>query len=129
MGLLYKFSRLIRKYSVDCEIRTNGAGHWEAGEWIEDMPSVAPYRCAIVPMSERRINNSGGDYKAGDCEIIVLKPLSLETDTYILYKGKSYKVEQNSDYSDYADFYNYVGKRVSSFDKPAADTKGSDQRA
>lgn len=114
---LYQLKRLIEKYSVDCEIKTKGFGHWEAGEWIEEKPSVIPYRCAIVPMTERRINNSGGDYKAGDCEIITLTPLPLETDTFILYKGKTYKVMQNSDYSDYADFCTYVGKRVSGFDR------------
>lgn len=128
MGILYNFSRLIKKYSVDCEIRINAPGHWKAGKWVEGKPAIRPYRCAIVPMTERRINNSGGDYKAGDCEIITLEPLVLDTDTFILYKDKKYKVEQSSDYSDYADFCNYVGKRVSSFDKAGTNSGNSDRR-
>lgn len=127
--LLYNFARLINKYSVSCEIVSTGEGKWEAGEWKESGATKEPFRCAIIPMTERRINNSGGDYKAGDCNIVSTKPLQLDTDVFILYKGKTYKVEESSDYSDYSDFYSYTGKRVSSFDKYGKDTKNHNRQS
>lgn len=126
---MYDFSRLIRKYSVSCEVIKAGKGRWEAGEWKETEETRRSFRCAIIPMTERRINNSGGDYKTGDCNIISMKPLQLDTDVFILYKRKTYKVEESSDYSDYSNFCSYVGKRVSSFDKDRTDTGNHNRRA
>lgn len=127
--VLYRFRRLIEKYTVDCEKVTVSGGKWSAGSWEEGSKSTEQYRCAIIPITEKRINESGGDYKAGDCDIFTLNPLDTETDTYIVHKGKKYKVMQFTDYSDYADFYGYVGRRVSKFDTDTGRTENTDRRA
>lgn len=114
---LYNFARLIKKYTVQCRLMNTAEGRWEAGEWVEGETTATDIYGAIVPMSERRINNSGGDYKQGDCEFITTSPLELNSDTFIVYKGRKYKLQDSTDYSDYADFYNYVARRVSAFDR------------
>ena len=120
---LYNFARLIKKYTVCCQLVNTAEGKWKAGEWVAGEVNTTDICGAIVPMSEKRINNSGGDYKQGDCEFITTSPLELNSDTFILYKDKRYKLEDSTDYSDYADFYNYVARRVSAFDSTEADTK------
>ena len=121
--LLYRFERLINKYTVKCQLVNTAEGKWQAGEWVEGETTTTDIYGAILPITEKRINNSGGDYKQGDCEFITTSPLQLNSDTFISYKDKKYKLEQNTDYSDYADFFNYIARRVSAFDTDTADTK------
>lgn len=120
---LYNFARLIKKYTVSCQFLNTTEGKFVAGEWVEGETTTTDISGAIVPITEKRINNSGGDYKQGDCEFITTTPLELNSDTFILYKDKKYKLEDNTDYSDYADFYKYIARRVSAFDSNKADTK------
>ena len=122
---LYRFARLIKKYTVNCQLVNTTEGRWQAGEWVEGETTTTDISGAIVPITEKRINNSGGDYKQGDCEFITTSPLQLNSDTFLLYKDKKYKLEENTDYSDYADFYNYIARRVSAFDTNTADTKNN----
>lgn len=120
---LYNFSRLIKKYTVTCQLVNFKEGEWIAGEWVEGEQVTTDISGAIVPMSEKRINNSGGSYKQGDCEFITTTPIELNSDTFIQYKDKKYKLQDNTDYSDYADFYNYVARRVSAFDRLEKNTE------
>ena len=115
--LLYKFERLIKKYTVSCKLINFKEGKWQGGEWVSGENEETDIKGAIVPISEKRINNSGGDYKQGDCEFITVKPLELNSDTYIIYNDKRYKLEDSTDYSEYADFYTYIARRVSAFDR------------
>lgn len=119
---LYHLSRLIKKYTVSCQLINTTEGHWKSGEWVEGETTTTDIEGAIVPMTEKRINNSGGDYKQGDCEFISTIPLELNGDTFIIYKDKRYKLQENTDYSDYADFYNYIARRVSAFDRDKDNT-------
>ena len=119
--ILYNFARLVKKYTVSCQLVSVPEGKWVAGEWVAGEPTISCITGAIVPMSEKRINNSGGSYKQGDCEFITTTPLELNSDTFILYKDKKYKLEDSTDYSDYADFYTYVARRVSAFDTDKKD--------
>lgn len=114
--LLYKFARLIKKYTVVCQLEDTPEGEWIAGEWIEGKPTITELRGAVVPINERRIQNSGGHYKQGDCEFITLQPINIHSNTHIIHNGKKYKLEDATDYSDYADFNVYVARRVSAFD-------------
>ena len=118
--LLYKFARLIKKYFVDCQLVTFGEGSWKAGEWQEGEQSTMDIKGAVVPISEKRIQNSGGSYKQGDCEFITTELIEITSNTYLVDKGKKYKLQDSTDYSDYADFNVYVARRVSAFD-----TRGS----
>lgn len=122
MMKLYNFARLIKKYSVDCQLVKATEGQWVAGEWVEGEETTTDIRGAIVPITEKRINNSGGDFKQGDCEFITTIPLELNSDTFVLYRNKKYKIMENTDYSEYADFHNYIARRVSAFDRVADDT-------
>ena len=123
--ILYHLQRLIKKYTVCCKLENTQEGEWVAGEWVEGETTTTDIAGAIVPISEKRINNSGGDYKQGDCEFITTNPLELNSDTYILYKDKRYKLEDSTDYSDYSDFYTYIARRVSAFDGRKEPTTGN----
>ena len=120
--MLYKFERLIKKYSVACQLVNISEGSWKAGEWQEGNTTTEDITGAIVPISEKRINNSGGDYKQGDCEFITLTPIEINSNTYLVHKAKKYKLQDSTDYSNYADFNIYVARRVSAFDTASKDT-------
>ena len=121
-NMLYKFERLISKYSVACQLVNISEGSWKAGVWQEGATNTTDIEGAIVPMSEKRINNSGGDYKQGDCEFITLTPIEINSNTYLVYKDKKYKLQDSTNYSDYADFNIYIARRVSAFDTASKDT-------
>lgn len=120
--MLYKFERLINKYSVVCQLVTISEGSWKAGVWQEGATTTTTIEGAVVPISEKRINNSGGDYKQGDCEFITLQPIEINSNTYLVHNNKKYKLQDSTDYSDYADFNIYVARRVSAFDTTSTDT-------
>lgn len=119
---IYNFARLIKKYTVSCQLVDIADGSWKAGVWVEGKKTTTDISGAIVPISEKRIQNSGGSYKQGDCEFITTKPLVIHSNTYIVHKGKKYKLEDSTDYSDYADFNTYVARRVSAFDTTSTNT-------
>ena len=120
--MLYKFERLIKKYSAVCQLITFTEGKWKAGKWVKGEPTTTEIKGTIVPISEKRIQNSGGSYKQGDCEFITLQPIELTSDTFLIYKDKKYKLQDTTDFSEYADFYTYVARGVSSFDTTREDT-------
>lgn len=119
---LYNFARLIKKYTVSCQLVDIAEGSWQAGLWIEGKTTTQDISGAIVPITEKRIQNSGGSYKQGDCEFITTQPLVIHSNTYIIHKDKKYKLEDNTDYSDYADFNTYIARRVSAFDTTGTNT-------
>lgn len=119
---LYNFARLIKKYTVKCQLVNISEGYWKAGKWHEGEETTTDITGAVVPISENRINNSGGDYKQGDCEFITTESIELNSDTFLVYKSKKYKLEDTTDYSDYADFKTYVARRVSAFDTASTDS-------
>lgn len=119
MELGYKFDRLIKKYSVDCRLLSEAAGgNYVGGEWIPDPdPPETEIAGVIIPMTDRKIYQSGGTYTEQDREFITHTEIALEPTHYIVYKGMKYQVQENTDYSDYADFYAYNLKRVGVFDR------------
>lgn len=125
MGRQFDFNRLINKYSSDCQLlqEANGEdGGWIAGNWV---PGAAPVpiaiRGAIVPLSDRKIYLSGGSYMEQDREFITSTAIPMDRTCHILHQGSSYKVESNTDYSDYAGFYAYNLKKVDAFDRTGKD--------
>jgi len=113
---LYNFARVIKKYSVSCQLVSFAEGSWKAGKWQEGEQTTKDIKGAVVPITEKRIVNSGGHYKQGDCEFITTEPIVINSKTYLVHNGKKYKLEDSTDYSDYADFNVYVARRVSAFD-------------
>lgn len=122
---LYNFARLIKKYSVSCQLENTTEGGWKAGVWQDGETTTTDITGAVVPITEKRIQNSGGSYKQGDCEFITLKPIVINSSTHIIHKGKRYKLEDSTDYADYADFNIYVARRVSAFDTAGKNTAGN----
>lgn len=120
MGLLYNFSRLIKKYSVDCHLLSEpSSGSYIGGEWVPDgVPLPQDITGAVIPMTDRKIYQSGGTYTEQDREFITLVGIPLEPTHYIVHGGTKYKVQGNTDYSDYAGFHAYNLKRVDAFDRP-----------
>ena len=113
---LYKFARLIKKYAVSCQLVNIAKGSWKAGTHTKGDTTTEDIQGAIVPINEKRIQNSGGAYKQGDCDFITTHPITVGENTYIVYKDKKYKLQDSTDYSYYADFNIYVARRVSAFD-------------
>lgn len=123
MGRLFNFDRLVKKYSINCQLLSEAvSGSYVGGEWV---PGPAPpsrgITGAVIPMTDRKIYQSGGTYTEHDREFVTLTEIPLEPTHYILYKGMKYQVEENTDYSDYAGFYAYNMKRVGAFDRPGKD--------
>lgn len=113
---LYNFERLIEKYGVDCKLVRFGEGYWLAGKYHDGEKIETDINGAVVPITESRVQNSGGSFKQGDCEFITTKPIEFIGAMYLVHNDKKYKLEQSTNYSDYADFNTYVARRVSAFD-------------
>lgn len=122
---LYNFARLIKKYSVSCKLVQKAECGWKAGEWQDGKTTETDINGAVVPISEKRIQNSGGSYKQGDCEFITTQPIVINSDTHIIHNGKKYKLQDSTDFSDYADFNIYVARRVGAFDTAGNNTTGN----
>lgn len=99
----YNFKRLIDKYSVTfCLHRSQGK--YVGGKWEQGGTRVSEAKGAIVPISDRKIYDSGGTYTAQDRELYVTTPLEQPlSDLKVFYKGNAYSVEAGRDYQDYAD--------------------------
>lgn len=110
---LYNFSRLINKYSVEfCLHRTQGG--YVAGKWEQGGEQVKRMRGAIVPLSDRKIYDSGGTYTARDRELYLTTPIKPPlSDFKVVYKGNAYSVEDARNFEDYADVAVYTLKWVS----------------
>lgn len=115
---LYNFKRLIQKYSVPFVIETEQAGRYESGKWVEDGIVSREATGAIVPLAERKVYSSGGHYTSKDRSLYSVTRIEDFDKSKVVYKGNVYKVEEETDYSDYADAYVYVLKWVSACDRP-----------
>lgn len=123
MGLLYDFTDLISKYSVEGRlIQESSKGEYIGGNWISapaDEPK--PVKGAFLPMTRQKVYQSGGAYTENDRELITLEEIPLEPSAYVVFQGMKYKVESESDYSLYAGFHSYNLKRVGTFDRAKTD--------
>ena len=112
----FKFNWLVKKYSTNYELEIEPeavlnkmTGKYEKGD------AIAEYRRGvIVPYEERKIYQSGGVITAKDRLLISATPIDIEH-SFVNYKNSRYKVESETPYDDYGDFYNYRLKHVSSF--------------
>lgn len=111
MAKLYNFKRLVEKYSVLCQHIARKPGHYdEDGIWREPQDVTRDTRAAILPVPERTLYESGGRYTAADRLIVTLEELKLQT--FVVYGGRKYRIEEETDFSEYADFRQYLAKLV-----------------
>lgn len=113
---LYRFERLVRKYSnkMTIEIASEkGTYDMETGEYIKGETSIIEFEGAILPLKARAIYESGGRLTSADRLLYSLTPFKEKQQ--VIYKNKVYSVESEEEYIDYADFYHYTLKAVSSF--------------
>lgn len=115
---LYHFARLIDKYLVPCQLVTKQPGHYneDTGIWVEPTDETEEIELVLIPVEEKTRYESGGRYTSRDRTIISTVPLPLQA--LVLHGGQTYQIEEETDYSLYADFNAYIGKWV----EPVADT-------
>ena len=110
---LYNFKRLIKKYSVDFTLKTEAKGQYVGGKWEAGEPICRQMRGAIVPMSDRKIYQSGGTYTQQDRMLYLSEPLQGSLQAFkVIHGTNTYTVEESRDYSDYAAVGVYTLKRV-----------------
>lgn len=90
MGLLYDFTDLISKYSVEGKlIKESGKGSYIGGNWIP-APASEPETIngAVLPMTKQKIYQSGGIYTESDRELITLTEIPLDPPAFFSFSGK-----------------------------------------
>lgn len=106
---LYNFKRLVRKYSVTFELTTKESGDYIDGRYVEGETTTVSKTGAIVPMSQRKIYQSGGTLSTTDRQLYMLERIEEPLkNAVVTYKGKTYKIEEDTDYTDYSDVSVYV---------------------
>ncbi len=111
MAKLYNFIRLVQKYSVPCQHIASQPGYYDDdGIWHEPQDVTVDTKAAILPVPERTLYESGGRYTTADRLIIALEAFPLQS--HIFYRGKKYRIEEETDFSEYADFHQYLAKLV-----------------
>ena len=118
MGKIYDFSRLIDKYSNIVELITEEKGKYEDGKYVSEQSSVTEINAVVIPYTESKVYQSGGTIKKTDRQLYVKTPIPVPLEKVkIRYHSKTYSVEEDINYSDYADVYVYQIKWVNNFDK------------
>lgn len=108
---LYDFTRLITKYSVPFLLRHTSKGGYVSGKWEPGEEVTEEMQGAIVPISDRKIYDSGGTYTAMDRDLYVMQELPNPLSEYeVIYKDNVYAVEGGRNFCDYADAMVYTLK-------------------
>lgn len=114
MSKLYDFRRLINKYSCSFTLITKGEGKYEGGIYVDGEPIEQEMTGAVVPMSSKKIYGSGGTYTAQDKQLYMYSEIPKALlGSQVKYNDCVYNIEEDSDYSEFADVWEYVLKRVS----------------
>lgn len=111
--MIYNFKRLVRKYSNSFTLRRYGEGTFVDGRYQEGDLLEMTMTGAIVPFTTRKIYGSGGYLTTADRQLFMIERIegSLKG-AEVLYKGKTYSIEEDADYTDFSDVSVYVLKWV-----------------
>lgn len=116
MSKFYRFANLVKKYSVPFQLQYEQSGFfntdtgiWTAGEKVNEIRYGA-----LVPYDSNKSYLGGGFTEEHEMRLFSLS--SVPINAIVTYKGRSYKVEGETDYTEYADFYEYKLRWVKSFD-------------
>lgn len=114
---MYDFNRLIEKYSTSFLFKGASGGRYEGGIFVPSDVEPTQMTGAIVPIKAQKIYQSGGTLTSKDKQLFSSAQLAGSLDgAKIIYKGNSFSIEQDTEYSDYSDIYVYLLKWVSAFD-------------
>lgn len=115
----FNFDRLIKKYSVEFKVCQHSEGSYVSGKWQEGEESKVDMIGAIMPLSERKIYQSGGAYTSQDRQLFVSEPIENPLSNVVIeYDGRRYHVEEDRDFGQeqWTGVSVYVLKWVSNFD-------------
>lgn len=117
--MMYDFTDLIERHSFPFELVSHTGGAYVGGKWQSGLETISERIGAIIPLTERKIYQSGGTYSTKDRHLYMITPIeeSLEG-AQVRYKGNVYNIEEDRDFSDYSETYVYVLRWVSAFDRP-----------
>lgn len=117
MSIIYRFKRLIDKYSVPFSIEIVGASYYnDIGEKVTAENAWEGHRGALVPLGDQQIAQSGGTLTEADRMLYFTGP-KLANGTRIKHEDKIYHVLRINPHETYGDFNSYTVKYVSSFDR------------
>lgn len=121
----FHFERLIRRCSSTVTAVLPEKGEYVNGEYVADKPKRITFNAAILDIDKKKIyggvggtqlGSSGATLTAQDKQLYVIGTL---TDSIIgakiIYEGKEYSVEQDTDNSKFTNFTVYILKYVSAF--------------
>lgn len=110
MAKQFEFADFIAEFRVDFVYMPPPAGRYIQGRWVEDIPAEPETLAGIIlPLSEddfKRADN--GVYTSMDRKVYTT--VKLTEGGKIVYKGITYTVDREKDYSDYADVFIYMAK-------------------
>lgn len=113
---LYQMKRLIRRYEVPLKliVEEPAAIDPNSGIYRKTAPVTNDFRGAVVPMPARLVYESGGRYTREDH--VLYSTWGLPNKAKVVFNGGIYSVEEKTDFTTYADFFQYVIRWVSAFD-------------
>lgn len=113
----FNFNRLIKKYTNSFTVIKSVGEYDDYGDW-NITTTETPQQGAIIGISENKIYRSDGVLTAKDKQLFMTESLGDITETFVLYKGNKYKVEQETSAGNeqFTGVFSYVLKWVSAFE-------------
>lgn len=117
MGVLYDFSRLIRKYSSNFKaITLTAASFNDKGDFVKAEEQEINLQGAIISFKESKVYRSEGTLTTKDKRLFTLEPIAPYLQgSKVIYEGNVYSVENNTENAKFTGVYAYALKYVSAF--------------
>lgn len=129
MGLLYDFSRLVRKYGSNFKAITITGGFYnDSGDFEKEEKQELNLQGAIISFKESKIYRSEGTLTTKDKRLFTLEPITphLQGST-VVYEGNVYSVEDNTENAKFTGVYAYTLKYVSAFKETRHEYDATDE--
>lgn len=129
MGLLYDFSRLIRKYGSNFKAITITGGFYnDSGDFEKAEKQELTLQGAIISFKESKIYRSEGTLTTKDKRLFTLEPIAPHLQgAQVLYEDNIYSVEDNTENSKFTGVFAYTLKYVSAFKKTRHEYDATDE--
>lgn len=83
------------------------------GQWVEEISDPVIMSGIVLPLGNSDLRfDVIGKYNRTDLKLYILAPQELKKDDIINYEGESYRIFESRDYSEYANFTQYVLRRA-----------------